>query len=118
MNDWVVESPSFEEQLMNNRIVYLNQKGINEVVELIKNKDKEIEKLNKQIEEYQKALDETTMDLEREKSQVKEYGTRLIKAIEYVEENKRTHESDEYCFDDMIDDVIPLLNILKGVDKE
>lgn len=50
MNDWVVESPSFEEQLMNNRIVYLNQKGINEVVELIKNKDKEIERLNTNLE--------------------------------------------------------------------
>jgi len=57
VNDWVVESPSFEEQLMNNRIVYLNQKGINEVVELIKNKDKEIERLNTNWNELEKWIE-------------------------------------------------------------
>ena len=49
MNDWIVETPSFEEDLMNNRIVMLNQNGINRVVEIIKEKDKEIERLNKDL---------------------------------------------------------------------
>lgn len=65
-----------------------------------------------------KEIERLTNDLEREKSQVKEYGTRLIKAIEYIEKNKRNCENDEYCFNDMIDDVVPLLDILKGVDEE
>ena len=40
------------------------------------------------------------------------------KAIEYIEENKTTYEGNEYGFDDMLEDVIPLLDILKGSDKE
>ena len=55
MNDWVVETPSFEEDLMNNRVVMLNQNGVNRVVEIIKKKDKEIERLNNIIEEYKNA---------------------------------------------------------------
>ena len=35
MVDWVVDIPTFEEDLMNNRIIMLNQKGVNEVVEII-----------------------------------------------------------------------------------
>lgn len=48
MNDWVVETPLFEEDLMNNRVVMLNQVGVNRVVEIIKEKDKEIEKLREE----------------------------------------------------------------------
>ena len=40
------------------------------------------------------------------------------KAIEYIEENKTYHEDNLYCFENMLEDVIPLLDILKGVDKE
>ena len=85
---------------------------------IIKEKNKRIRRILDICDRKDKEIERLTNELEREKSQVKEYGTRLIKAIEYVEENKRTHESDEYCFDDMIDDVTPLLNILKGSDKE
>ena len=48
MSDWVVETPSFEEDLMNNRVVMLNQVGVNRVVEIIKEKDKEIERLKEE----------------------------------------------------------------------
>ena len=54
MNDWVVETPSFEEYLMNNRVVMLNQNGVNRVVEIIKEKDTEIERLNNIINEIEK----------------------------------------------------------------
>ena len=53
MNDWVVETPSFEEDLMNNRVVMLNQNGVNIVVKIIKDKDKEIERLNNIINELE-----------------------------------------------------------------
>lgn len=55
MGDWVVETPSLEEDLMNNRVVMLNQNGVNRVVEIIKEKEKEIERLNniiKEVREY------------------------------------------------------------------
>lgn len=53
MNDWVVETSSFEEDLMNNRVIMLNQNGVNRVIEIIKEKDKEIERLNNIIEELE-----------------------------------------------------------------
>ncbi len=56
MSDWVVETPSFEEDLMNNRVIMLNQNGVNRVVEIIKEKDKEIEELNNIINELEKWL--------------------------------------------------------------
>lgn len=49
---------------------------------------------------------------------LEEKQTRINKAIEYIEENKTIHECNEYSFDNMLEDVIPLLNILKGSDKE
>ena len=58
MSDWVVETPSFEEDLMNDRVVMLNQVGVNRVVEIIKEKDKEIERLNNIINELEKELRE------------------------------------------------------------
>lgn len=87
MNDWVVESPSFEEQLMNNRIVYLNQKGINEVVELIKNKDKEIEKLNIDYSQANDIIVEQSNEIDRLKKQSNNYAKRIIKAIEYIDKS-------------------------------
>lgn len=48
MGDWVVESPSFIEQLMSNKVVMLNQNGVNEVVKIIEEKDKEIERLKEE----------------------------------------------------------------------
>ena len=56
MNDWVVETPAFEEILMNNRVIMLNQNGVNRVVEIIKQKDKEIEKLKNIIEDLKAIL--------------------------------------------------------------
>lgn len=97
MNDWVVESPSFEEQLMNNRITYLNQKGIDEVVELIDNKDKEIERLKEEYMILQNAGDEVEEDLQQ----------RIDKAIEYIEKHIVATETENI-----------LLDILKRVDKE
>lgn len=106
MNDWVVESPSFEEQLINNRIVYLNQKGINEVVELIKNKDKEIEKLNNIINKLEKWLESEIQRLEKiqnSKKGVKPYGQ---------EYNNLTLLIGAY------DNALDELRELKGSDKE
>lgn len=58
MNDWVVETPSFEEDLMNNRVVMLNQVGVNRVVEIINKKDKEIERLELIIKAINKYCEE------------------------------------------------------------
>ena len=58
MNDWIVEFPTFEEDLMNNRMIYLNKKGIEEVINIINNKNNKIERLNniiKEVREYMKS---------------------------------------------------------------
>lgn len=52
-----METPSFEEDLMNNRVVMLNQNGVNRVVEIIKEKDKKIEKLNNIINKLEIILE-------------------------------------------------------------
>lgn len=57
MNNWVVETPTFEEDLMNNRVVMLNQVGVNRVVEIIKEKDKEIERQDNVIKEVRTLAD-------------------------------------------------------------
>ena len=102
MNDWVVETPLFEEDLMNNRVIMLNQKGVNRVVEIIKYKDKEIEDLKEQVE-YQ--------DLWRN-----EYLSRIDKAIEFVE---RKQEDINNGGNDMsYIQMTQLLEILKGSDKQ
>jgi len=89
VNDWVVETPSFEEDLMNNRVVMLNQNGVNRVVEIIKEKDKEIEILNNIID----------------------------KAIDFLKVNACIDEDVEYFCDDLrYDDCKKLLDILKGSD--
>lgn len=58
MGDWVVESPSFIEQLMSNKIVMLNQNGVNEVVKIIEEKDKKIERLELIIKAINKYCEE------------------------------------------------------------
>lgn len=79
-------------------------------------KDKEIERLkidyqqaNDIIVEQSKEIENLTNDLEREKSQVKEYGTRLLKAIEYIDRRDIEWGSEEHK---------KLLDIFKGDDKD
>lgn len=62
-------------------------------------------KIMDRVKETQENL---TNDLEREKSQVKEYGTRLLKAIEYID-----RRDIEWCSEEHTE----LLNILKGEDN-
>lgn len=69
MSDWVVETPSFEEDLMNNRVVMLNQNGVNRVVEIIKEKDKEIESLNGALQTYEILLKSNVLEIERLKEE-------------------------------------------------
>ena len=69
---------------------------------------KEIERLKEEYVMLQNASDEVEEELQQ----------RIDKAIEYIEENKTTHECNEWGFDNMLEDIIPLLDILKGVDKE
>ena len=71
MSDFVVETPSFEEDLMNNRVIMLNQNGVNRVIEIIKEKDKEIERLKLIIvtairiyEKCEETQDYSTCDLD------------------------------------------------------
>lgn len=75
----------------------------------------ELEKALKEI----KRVKEDYMILQNASDEVEEeLQDRIDKAIEYIEENKTIHECNEYSFDNMLEDVIPLLNILKGSDKE
>ena len=57
--------------------LYVGEKNcLEELITIYDEKDKEIERLNKEIEEYQKALDETTsekIDLENIIKEVREY---------------------------------------------
>ncbi len=75
-----------------------------------------------------KANNELVSEIERLKEEIKGYEQerervlniieeRNHKAIEYIEENKTSFEDNLYCFDNMLEDVTPLLDILKGVDK-
>lgn len=68
--------------------------------------------------ELQEEIERLTFESTKWESKFYDEAKKVDKAIEYIEENKRTYENDEYCFDNMIDDVTPLLNILKGSDKE
>lgn len=104
MNDWVVETPSFEEDLMNNRIIMLNQNGVNRVIEIIKERDKEIKRL--------KSNEKTLADLlDKEQNKNK-------KAIEYINEdleiNELLYNSDSYQTNYIREE---LLEILKGESK-
>lgn len=98
MNDWVVETPSFEEDLMNNRVVMLNQNGVNRVVEIIKEKDKEIEKLNQYIDFYKDLGEKQNKELQNLKQKVKYYENfEINKTIDKIriENNKRFKEQQE-----------------------
>ena len=53
---WVVEGQTFLESLMDDKMIMLNKNGINQVVEIIKDKDKEIERLNNIINELKEFL--------------------------------------------------------------
>ena len=91
--------------------------------EKLKEKDKEIEKLkidyqqaNDIIVEQTNKIENLTNDLEREKSQVKEYGTRLLKTIEYIEQqmlHKFQDTTGGLTYNER-----KLLDILKGDDKD
>lgn len=70
------------------------------------------------VKELYKEIERLTAESTKWESKFYDEAKKVDKAIEYIEENKRTYENDEYCFDNMIDDVTPLLNILKGSDKE
>ena len=100
MNDWVVESPSFEEQLMNNRIVYLNQEGINEVVELIKRKDTEIEKLNNILDTLEDSLEREINikeeDLHIEHNTYIDKKETLEKVLKHLRELKEKINNDKF----------------------
>lgn len=50
--------------------------------------------------------------------ELKHRQDKIDKAIEYIKENKRYHECNEYCFDNMLEDTTELENILQGSDKE
>lgn len=68
------------------------------------------------IDDLQNEIENLTNDLEREKSQVKEYGTRLLKTIEYIEQqmlHKFQDTTGGLTYNER-----KLLDILKGDDKD
>ena len=78
----------------------------------------EIKRLNNRVNELEKAVSRKEEEITDLRDEIIDLESKIDESIEYIEENKRTYENDEYCFDDMIDEVTPLLNILKGNDKE
>ena len=52
-----VEGENFLEELKNGKYVQLNEEGIDKVVKIIEEKDKEIENLNELIKELQEDID-------------------------------------------------------------
>lgn len=82
----------------------------------LKEKDKEIERLNKRIQELEEGFKATTEDLCEE-------STKIYKAIEFIEKRKQERENNsKYAYDIRNDDFIKYCNseleILKGEDKE
>lgn len=57
-----VEEENFLEDLKSKKYVQLNEEGIDKVVKIIEEKDKEIENLNELIKELQEDLDILTSD--------------------------------------------------------
>lgn len=57
-----VEGENFLEELKSKKYVQLNEEGIDKVVEIIEEKDKEIENLNELIKELQEDIDLMTSD--------------------------------------------------------
>jgi len=111
VNDWVVETPSFEEDLMNNRMIMLNQKGVNEVVEIIKNKEKKIEELKRKLKQHEKCRRKQQQFYDKEIERLHS----IIKEVrEYIEENIRGNYFRRY--DDEIYNVCD--DIFEILDKE
>lgn len=61
-----VEGENFLEELKSKKYVQLNQEGIEKVVEIIEEKDKEIENLNELIKELHEDIDLLTSDDDNE----------------------------------------------------
>lgn len=57
-----VEGENFLEELKNGKYVQLNEEGIDKVVKIIEEKDKEIENLNELIKELHEDIDILTSD--------------------------------------------------------
>ena len=66
MGEFYVEEENFLEDLKSKKYVHLNGVGIDKVVKIIEEKDKEIENLNKLIKELQEDIDILTSDDDNE----------------------------------------------------
>lgn len=106
LKEWLVIANKEIERLKEEYVMLQNASD-----EVEEEKDKEIEKLNTIIEIKTNRIQDLMSRLSKRQD-------RIDKAIEYIEENKTTHECNEWGFDNMLEDIIPLLDILKGVDKE
>lgn len=62
MGEFYVEGENFLEELKSKKYVQLNEEGIDKVVKIIEEKDKEIENLNELIKELQEDIDVLTSD--------------------------------------------------------
>lgn len=62
MGEFYVEEENFLEELKSKKYVQLNEEGIEKVVKIIEEKDKEIENLNELIKELQEDIDVLTSD--------------------------------------------------------
>lgn len=88
--------------------LYYSQDFVDDLYKEIERIKTDYQQANDIIVEQSKEIENLINDLEREKSQVKEYGTRLLKAIEYIERRDIDWGSEEHT---------ELLNILEG-DKD
>ena len=66
MDEFYIEGENFLEELKNGKYVQLNEEGIDKVVKIIEEKDKEIENLNELIKELQEDIDILTSDDDNE----------------------------------------------------
>ena len=62
MGEFYVEEENFLEDLKSGKFVQLNEQGIEKVVKIIEEKDKEIENLNELIKELHEDIDVLTSD--------------------------------------------------------
>lgn len=62
MGEFYVEGENFLEELKSKKYVQLNEEGIEKVVKIIEEKDKEIENLNELIKELHEDIDVLTSD--------------------------------------------------------
>ena len=66
MGEFYVEEENFLEDLKSKKYVQLNEEGIEKVVKIIGEKDKEIENLNELIKELHEDIDVLTSDDDNE----------------------------------------------------